>query len=170
MLLAKHCSPLYKNISAPALPIFASRKSEAIKFTRLNLWKTADTYLKSAKNSCFPNASADASGKVKQNSAFIPLADVLQISEAIFDEISVENSKTTRVEAVKRAELRFSRNSTVYSGETSFWQQKKRHKNKRRPKISFATHSRSNQILLFSFILSIIYSDCSFPTGAESGI
>jgi len=56
---------------------------------------------------------------------FHPFCRRWGISEAKFGENSAKNKKKSRVEAVKRAELRFSRNPTVYSGGTPFRKQKK---------------------------------------------
>lgn len=73
----------------------------------------------------FRNAFTLAPPAMGKTDLFHPFCRRLGISEAKFGENSAKNKKKSRVEAVKRAELRFSRNPTVHSGGTPFRKQKK---------------------------------------------
>lgn len=85
---------------------------------RRGFWKTAKTI-------SFRNAFTLAPPVRDKTDLFHPFCRRLGISEAKFGENSAKNKKKSRVEAVKRAELRFSRNLTVHSGGTPFRKQKK---------------------------------------------
>lgn len=73
----------------------------------------------------FRNAFTLAPPAMGKTDLFHPFCRRLGISEAKFGENSAKNKKKSRVEAVKRAELRFSQNPTVHSGGTPFRKQKK---------------------------------------------
>lgn len=87
--------------------------------------KNAERLLKTAKTISFRNAFTLAPPVRDKTDLFHPFCRRLGISEAKFGENSAKNKKKSRVEAVKRAELRFSRNLTVHSGGTPFRKQKK---------------------------------------------
>lgn len=110
-------------------PLFAQRfqraQDKASNKTARFLKKCGNASEKRQKRFLFATLSLPLRLRWGKPTSFTPFCRRLGISEAKFGENSAKNKKKSRVEAVKRAELRFPRNPTVHSGGTPFRKQKK---------------------------------------------
>ena len=112
-------------VSLPAFRAVISTRVGEAPNKSAGFLKNAERLLKNGKKISFRYAFTPAPPVRGKTDLFHPFCRRLGISEAKFGENSAKNKKKSRVEAVKRAELRFSRNPTVHSGGTPFRKQKK---------------------------------------------